>query len=139
MQEQNRLRLRGELRQDGLQRIQPFSNLRLIRRILLGGSLHLIDQRRDLDGFRHSRLPQLVLMEHVKGNREEVGLGAANRLVMVDPQQPQEDLLDQIGDIDCPVPQSRRKKPPQPRPVLLLDTGDERLLAAAQPQGPTPR
>jgi hypothetical protein len=65
-----------------------------------------------------------MLMEHVTRDRQQVGFGAADLVVTLHPQETQEHLLRQVGNIRR-VSQSRSQKTPQTTPVPHGDLGYE--------------
>ena len=67
-------------------------------------------------------------MQDMAGDGDQVRFRAADRLVALDPQQAQEDLLGEVRKIRDGIAQPRSEKPPQAAPVLLLDFGDEGVL-----------
>jgi hypothetical protein len=66
----------------------------------------------------------------MEGDHEQIGLGAANGLVAIDAQQPQENLLDQVLDVGAMTAQTGGKEPAQPLPMLPLQVRHERLFIA---------
>jgi len=70
------------------------------------------------------RLPQSVLMQHVACHGEEVGLRASDGFVVLDPEQPQEDLLSKIWRVGV-IAHADGKEPSQPLAVAARDLRDK--------------
>ena len=125
---------RGDLRRQGFQRaLEPLDSLLHIGRgrwIISGGQLQVGKEIGNIDGDGCGGLLERMLVQYVAGNREKVSFGTANRLVMLDPQKSQEDLLRQVRRIGV-VAQAFGQKAAQPLAVSARDRGNK-ILAQFQ-------
>lgn len=81
-------------------------------------------------------MAQRVLVQHVSGHGEEVRLGVTDGLLVIDPQQPQEHLLGEVGHV-VNIVQAHGQESPQPPPVLGRERGDEAsVFGTAQDRAP---
>jgi hypothetical protein len=71
-----------------------------------------------------------MLVQNVKGNHEEIRLGAADRLVTIDAQEPQEDFLHQVLYVGGSMAQTGAQEPTQPLSVLSLQVRNKGALIA---------
>src|SRR2546428_11086 len=80
----------------------------------------------ELRRWRGRGLGERVLLDHMPGDREEIGFRGSNRLDVRDPKHSQVDLLDDVGDIGG-VADPGEEEAAQLSPVAHHEPGYERL------------
>lgn len=95
---------------------------------IVGGSeLEIGEKFRDIDWPRSARFTQRVLVYDVACDSEQIGLGAANDVVLLDPHQAQKYFLGEIGNVGG-VSSATGQKATQALAVLSSERGDKGSL-----------
>lgn len=99
MKDQGSLVVRRKPRQHRPETLDSLLRLCLPLRIIARQRLKLREHVIDIHDRGSPSLAQRVLMDHMARNREQVGLRAANGLLVLDPQEPEKDLLREVLSI----------------------------------------
>lgn len=125
-----------QLRQCALQDLHPPCSVGLDGRILALGIRQLREGVGNIDKYRVRRAAQRMLLQDVAGDREEIGFGVTDRVLPLDPQESQENLLGNIGDV-VHVTQAHRQKLTQSSPISSGNTRNEAIFIQGQQPNPT--
>lgn len=117
----------GQLVQYGLQCFHSLLDLALALRIVRGGDLQFCERLVDIDHRRGRVLAKRVLVDDVTRDGEQVGFGAADGVVAVDPQEPEKNLLRQVRGVRR-VAQTKRQEAPEASSVLRCNCCGESIL-----------
>lgn len=127
MEDESRVGARREGLERSPERLEALLGLDEHLGIELVGALALGEDVREAHDFWEARVAERVLVEHVVGDGVEVGLGVSDRLVVLNAQESQENLLDEIGDLAAARARAAREEAVELAPVASLDGGEKRL------------
>lgn len=119
---------RRQLRESPLQLFNTLSVVTPDGRVLSIRTRELGCRVRDVHERGIRRSAQVVLVEHVSRNREEVRLGISDALVLSYSQQPEKDLLGEVGGL-MDIAQADRQKAPKSLTVLGRYGSNEGLFS----------
>ena len=112
-----------------LQLLEALRDINLGCRIIVGGQLQFGEELRDFHRDRCHGLTQSMLVQDVTRDGEQIRLGTADGLVMLDAHETQEHLLRQIRCIRD-IAQPLRQEASQAIAVAAGNGGDEAVAQA---------